>query len=157
MNPLPLSQWLDSAVQAAGEVATSLLGCSTLRLEPGNEARLCEVGSFVPMHLGEATVHLGIVADARACRRLAGQLLGMDADDIDEDDLADAVNEVTNVVAGTTLRLTARKGTGSDLGLPSFHRGRSPVSEPGLQSAFAQAYFDDIPACLVVYHRSENQ
>ena len=81
-------------------------------------------GSFITLVSPSNSVQIGFVADRENCASLARMLLGLEPDDdLEESDLADAMGEVANIVAGGVKTLMHGEDTALQLGLPIFVDG----------------------------------
>jgi hypothetical protein len=120
-----LAEWLDSAADAAREIASSALGASELAWSgaadealPGN---LC--GIYIPLMMDGAALQLGVLATRDVCGALASALLG--GDDVQSDeDVFDAVGEITNLIAGQFKVLLADHQINVRVGVPLAMKGR---------------------------------
>lgn len=124
---LELRELLELAADSAREVACGPLGSSAVSWEAWLasplSADLC--GVYIPL-VGEAfALQLGVLAERAVCTQLAKSLLGMTADEPleSDEDVFDAVGEITNLVAGgLKARLSATANV--TLGLPLAIRGK---------------------------------
>lgn len=121
---MKLAEWLDSAALAAREMASGALGASELawsgpsdRPLPGD---LC--GIYIPLMMDGVALQLGVLATRDVCGALASALLG--GDDVQSDeDVFDAVGEVTNLIAGQFKVLLADQ-INVRVGIPLAMKGR---------------------------------
>jgi len=67
---------------------------------------------------------LGIHCPANVALAITSALLGMDVEEIDED-VKDAIGEVTNMVSGGIKTLLAEEGTNLDVSIPTLISGES--------------------------------
>jgi hypothetical protein len=119
-----LAEWLESAAEAAREIASSALGASELAWSgAANEAlpgNLC--GIYIPLMMDGAALQLGVLATRDVCGALASALLG--GDDVQSDeDVFDAVGEITNLIAGHFKVLLADQ-INVRVGVPLAMKGR---------------------------------
>lgn len=128
MSDKTLAQWSEALISAANELATTALGYEeglplesslTLPVE-GDMTTSCValVGEGLNLQVGIATNQADSQAMARA-------LLGLDdeQEDLPEQDLADALGEVANILAGGVKRRMADGAPAIQLGLPIVLRG----------------------------------
>ncbi|KJF17950.1 chemotaxis protein CheX [Acidithrix ferrooxidans] len=124
-DPTLVSTWLHAMVNSAEELATSTLGLEGITVI--NEALPKErdfPGSYVAIVGDSYNFEYGIAGSWDSCAVLARALLFMEPEEeLSEDDLADAVNEVINIVAGGIKRRMSEIDTGLKLGLPAFFNG----------------------------------
>ncbi len=130
-----LKAWLDALTAATDELATTTLGfegCQVDELLPQIPYPPPTAGAYLAMVGNEQTLQLAIVSDMQGCRLLSGALLGMvgDEDGLGESDIADAMGEIINIVAGGVKTRMAGSDKGFKLGLPMFIDGHvEPVKE----------------------------
>jgi hypothetical protein len=124
---LELLEWLEAAADASQEIATGPLGATaTSWRECSNEALpgdLC--GVYIPLISDDLALQFGMLASRDVCIELARSLLGMTADEElgSDEDIFDAVGEVSNLVAGgVKVRLADRCNV--NLGVPLALQGR---------------------------------
>lgn len=124
---LELSEWLEAAADASQEIATGPLGatvtswrdCSGEAL-PGN---LC--GVYIPLVSDDLALQFGMLASRDVCIEIARSLLGMTPDEEvgSDEDVFDAVGEVSNLVAGgVKVRVADRCNV--NLGVPLALQGK---------------------------------
>lgn len=151
-TPLAITEWLVELEGAMLEVATAALGFP--------DAEIIEKGLKVTDNLGGAylsltgdidTVQIGVTTDPEGFQRIAKALLGMEPtdEDLTAPDMADAVCEVVNVLAGIIKRRIQGKLSRLALGLPIFVRGG--VQTTDRMSIIASKFrFGDILASIVI-------
>jgi chemotaxis protein CheX len=107
-------------VETADEIATTALGfdgatmvsVSNQRPGPGN-------GAYVPLISDTLNLQFALMASAGTCAALAKDLLGMEQDDpLDDADIADAIGEIANIMAGGLKSRLVDADPGLKLGLP---------------------------------------
>ncbi|NNN15210.1 MAG: hypothetical protein HKL82_05035 [Acidimicrobiaceae bacterium] len=122
---LGISQWRDSMLEATDEVAQSslMLDAVTVREAPSPLPRDLP-GSYIPLVGEDYNYEFGLAAKWEHCEYLAKTLLFMDpGDEISDDDIADAMNELANMVGGGVKKRMAEIDTTLKLGLPAFFNG----------------------------------
>jgi hypothetical protein len=145
-----LAEWLDSAADAAREIASSALGASELTWSgasgealPGN---VC--GIYIPLMMDGIALQLGVLATREVCGALASALLG--GDDVQSDeDVFDAVGEITNLIAGQFKVLLLADQINVRVGVPLAMKGRVFVLG-GSRSIHGVLSVDQRPVWLVV-------
>lgn len=123
--PLGLDAWLGTAVESLAETASTALGLDPTRVVGETETLPHElVGTTIPL-VADRAVQLGLFATPQECENLARLLLGMGLDDgpVSPPDVADALGEVLNILAGVMKRHMANKGAALSIGLPMFVHG----------------------------------
>lgn len=119
---------LEAARVSFGEFASSLALDPPQLVGPITELPANGAGAIIPL-VGTASFQLGIFGASESCVQLAKGVLGVGPDEqADPNDVADAVCEAVNVVAGAAkVKLTALLANGFELklGLPLYMSGRT--------------------------------
>lgn len=152
-----LSKWVNACVDSAKEFASVALGIEQVAVNgvvaamPSNQpiALIALAGS-------QSSVQLGLSASPEACQAISKMLLGMEMDepDLESGEVADAMGEAANILAGQVKSLMSCVDSSLNLGIPIFIRGqidKSADSEVGL----AHIHIGDIPIGVVVIINSE--
>lgn len=119
-------EWVNNTIEGMREIAQALnLGhCEFI----SRDGKLSEglAGAYIPVVGDRANVQLAVLSSAQGNRNMARSLLQMDPDDADltSEDVADAVCEISNMLAGRVKAGMAQKEPGLRLGLPVFIDGR---------------------------------
>ena len=133
-GPRPEAVATEAWLQAACETAVELAGATLLLpahvddpLPPRLSALLpltALAGAYIPLSAGLESITVAWVAGEVGCRALAGALLGIGADEeLPSSDVADAVGEVVNMLAGGVKSRMLPQVTPIGLGLPMFLHG----------------------------------
>ncbi len=144
---IPIEDWLTSFREAAGEVAKGSLrfGTAVVKREEQGE----QPGAYIALLSDQHSVHLGINASPDGCRAIARGLLGLRPDQpIEDQDVADGVREVMNIVAGKVKSKMASAGQ-LQLGLPMFLAGAAHPADS--ESASTELQLGSVECKLVVY------
>lgn len=156
--PLPaarkivLEDWLAAMTEMAREVATTSLGFDGCeRQGVRQELPADSAGSYIPVVSPDNSIQIALVATAGDCMRLAQALLGSGPDegDLSPGDLADAVGEIINIMAGGVKRILRGQDAALALGLPIFIYGHVQ-STAVLEYTIADITLGPIPAMFVV-------
>ncbi len=146
-------EWSDGLVRATDEVAREALsipaGCR--RVGEAEKLSLQMSGAYLALISPEVQMQIGIAAGREDCRRLAGALMMMEADDPELTDsvMADAFGEIVNILAGSLKQVMDSRYRGLTLGLPTMIHGHiSPTDRQDLQ--VTQVSLGEIEAYLVV-------
>jgi CheY-specific phosphatase CheX len=105
---------------------------------------------YVPLLTDVMALQLGILAARDVCTKLARCLVGTDAADVLEtdEDVLDAVGEVTNMIAGgVKVRLASKHDI--NVGVPLALRGRV-IPSTSSQSMYRLMQMDDSHVWLVM-------
>jgi hypothetical protein len=147
---LAVEDWLTSAEHSVAEVASRALGSA---LRPGEPPARLEGAwaAFVSLTSDRHTVRVGLLASPQACETLARRLVQFDQGGRLEGraDVADAMCELLNMVAGALKHLVRHRAPGLEIGLPTFAteaidgRGAAELSTRALQ-------LGDVAATLAV-------
>lgn len=147
-----LDDWMSAAVTSAEELATVALGFEGATYIGKRESMPSNVKSALVALVGDnASVQLGVAATEDGCQKLARALLSMEPEeeDLPEDDVADAVGEVINIVAGQVKRIIGGPDSTMKMGLPLFVHGRFESSEE-VETAIADITVGPVPITLLV-------
>ncbi|HYO18709.1 MAG TPA: chemotaxis protein CheX [Dermatophilaceae bacterium] len=112
----------EDVAQIVSEVWSSMLGLEAehLQVEPPLEGPA--VAGSVSVS-GGADAQIGMEMSETAARDFAGLMFALDGADVSDDDIADAVGELTNMVGGNIKSLIAGSST---LSLPVVAQGKIP-------------------------------
>jgi hypothetical protein len=145
---LKLGDWLEAAATSAQRIANEALGAEQVSWVSSPEIEmpsdLC--GVFIPLITDDYALQLGVLGTRAVCSSLAASLLG-EAMESDED-VFDAVGEVTNLIAGNVKVYLAEK-TNVRLGLPLAVFGRV-ASVGSKNSTHGILTVDDYHICLIM-------
>jgi len=144
---IPIEDWLTSFRDAAGEVAKGSLRFGTAVVKRDEQGE--QPGAYIALLSDQHSVHLGISASPDGCRAIARGLLGLRPDQpIEDQDVADGVREVMNIVAGKVKSKMASAGQ-LQLGLPMFLAGAAHPANS--ESASTELQIGSVECKLVVY------
>ena len=145
--------WLGVLMSVTEEFAYESLGFPSYSTQGRHgTAPQSGTGTYIPLVGARASLEMGIVSTDTGCRRLAGALLGMDAEEsaeLSEDDVVDAFCEIINIVSGVVKQRVNEEDSSFNLGLPIFVQGQIRVMEHQ-GTAVADVQIGDIPVQLVV-------
>lgn len=150
MNEIPLTDWMDALVSAVNELATTSLGFEEGSLVAEQPLR-SSLGSCVALVGDECSLQIGMGGSQENCMKLARALFGLESEDEDpsEQDLADALGEMANVVAGGVKTRMHDHAASMRLGLPLVMHGY--VDAPGgAEVATATIRWDSVEAQLLL-------
>lgn len=117
--------WLEAAVIGLLEITPTALSLPAQVHSWGGSEHVSGVGSIIPMLSDHSNVDLVFISTTNGCAMLARALVGMEAEeDIAPEDVADAMCELANIVAGVVKRQLYRTEPGLTLGLPVAFEGR---------------------------------
>lgn len=146
---IPIEDWLASFREAAGEVAASTLRLDGAAMPQDKTGK--RPGAFIAVQTDRHAIHLGLSSSAEGCRALARGFLGLRADQpIEEQDVADGIREVMNIVAGKVKSKMAGKDGPLRLGLPMFLTNPAHAGE-GQETASTDLKLGTVDCKLFVY------
>jgi chemotaxis phosphatase CheX-like protein len=125
-SKLTLAQWRTAVEGAAGEIATyafSFPGATVL--DPvSHEAAVSMIGAHIPVIGSGQAFDLALVSTPEGLQALSRAILGAGPAHVLRDaDVADAIGEVVNMLAGSVKRRLSGVGAELELGLPIFLHG----------------------------------
>ena len=125
-SQLILGQWRTAIETAAREVATYALSMSgaTIRDPVGLDATATMIGAHIPLVGAGQAFDLALVATPDGCQALSRAILQIGPGPaLPAADVADAVGEIVNMLAGSMKRKLSGFGADLTLGLPIFIHG----------------------------------
>ena len=129
---VPITEWSDARIGAARTLASTTLGVEiTVDAAGCHDHKEPAAGSYIAL-VGETTsLQIGLSASPEGCQALARAFLAMEAGepDLPDGDVADALGEMANILAGDVKRRMAGRDPALKLGLPIVVRGRVDTSE----------------------------
>jgi len=145
-----MQEWVTAASAAVVDVAAHALGWEAA-VEPLEGAPYrAPFGAYVPLSSSDSVVQLGIVAERLHCEALSRALLGMAEDEPfgSEGDVADALGEIANMVAGSAKTRMSERVPDIVLGLPLCVNGR--IECQGTEQVTTEFIFGTTRARLVL-------
>jgi hypothetical protein len=121
-EPIKVQRVRAAIQQAAGDLANTLLGyASCVVSDPAPvDATAAMIGAHVALVGSSQSFDIALVASPAGCLGLAQAILQAGDSPVKDKDIADAVSELVNMMAGTIKRHLA---SDSEIGLPMFIRG----------------------------------
>lgn len=113
----------DDVAQIVQEVWTSMLGLDVEPVEVEVDNNMPAVAGSVGV-TGATDCLISMEMQEEAAKAVAAAMFGLDATDVSDDDVADAVGELTNMVGGNIKSLLPEPST---LSLPVVAHGRIPT------------------------------
>ena len=153
----PINEWLQALIESAHELATTTLGFTKDEVVVKDHGSpLTSAGSYVALIGDDTSIQIGIASTVDACDKLARALLMMPPEDeLSTSDLADALGEIANVLAGGVKRRMVHRDTSLKLGLPVVVNGRLATPER-MEIAAAEILFGGIDTMLLVFREGSN-
>ena len=155
MSSLPVtagaavSDWVAAMADASTELALSL-GIDGVELLGWHDLPPTGMaGAYIPLLAEDQTLQLALLASPAGCADLARLLLGMESEEaVSDADIADAVGELVNIVAGGVKQRMQDAAGGLRLGLPVFIHGYVQPTQQ-LEVSLASARIGEVDAHLM--------
>lgn len=147
-----VSDWVVAMADASAELALSL-GIDGVEVVGWHELPPTGLaGAYIPLLAEDQTLQLALLASPGGCADLSRLLLGMaPGDEVAAADIADAVGELVNIVAGGVkqrLQSAIRSSGGLRLGLPVFIHGYVQPTQQ-LEVSLAEVRLGDVDVHLM--------
>jgi hypothetical protein len=148
-----LGAWLADLEGAFEEVATTALGCAGMTVTGRHGAPPSLHGAYLGLIGPSGAVQIGLASSQQGCQALARGLMGMGPDEaaLPDGEVADAVCEIINIVAGAFKARVRDRATPLQMGLPVFIQGAIQSTER-VAVRVAEVTFGSIPAALLLVH-----
>jgi len=147
-----LASWLADLEGAFGEVSGSALALEGLVISSRHEAAPALHGAYLGLMSPAGAVQIGIASSQEGCRSLARGLMGMGPEEeLPEAEVADAVCEIINIVAGGFKARLRDRATPMQMGLPVFIRGAIQSTER-VAVQVAEGLVGSVPVALLLVH-----
>lgn len=143
----------DDVAQIIQEVWSSMLGIDVDAVEMARPETKDAVAGSVGV-TGATDCLISMEMAAEGARRFAATMFGMSDEDASDDDIADAIGELTNMVGGNIKSLLPEPST---LSLPVVAQGKSPTLRvPGGKPLLEAGYIaDGFAMYLTVWNRPQ--
>ena len=148
-----LAAWLTDLEGAFAEVATTALGFPGLSVTGRHDRPPPLHGAYLGLVGPAGAVQIGLAASPEGCQALAKGLMGMGADEpaMPENEMADAVCEIVNIVAGAFKARVRDRASPLQMGLPVFIQGAVQPTDR-IAVRVAEVRFGEVPALLLLVH-----
>ncbi len=155
---LPLTVWQSAVEAGATDIARDGFRSSGFEvLERCSDIPLNMPGSFIPLVAPTESIQVGLVSSPAGCEALARQLMQMPADEaLSQADMADALAEAANILAGFVKRNMQDHVTPVQLGLPLCVNGYLETSDR-MRAAVTKVRMGTVEAALIVLRAAEWQ
>jgi len=149
-----LKDCLTAAESSAKDFVLSTLGYNQYHITDYPPA-LPEIhlGSYVALLSESAKMEIAVLTDHKGCIQLAKDMLGSEPDS--EADVADALGEIANILAGGVKRQLPDRLPRAQIGLPFLLKGKIQFGEK-VQLAASRARWGELEVLLVVLIKPEN-
>lgn len=122
---LSIGSWMEVIGEVTREIASTALNFESPQVElAGGLIQSGMIGAYLPISTPDRQMQVGLLSTESGCQVLGKALLGMEPGepDLDAPDLADAISEIVNVLAGAIKRKVHGQ-VDLKLGLPLFVNG----------------------------------
>ncbi len=146
-----VDRWVEAANAAAVDIAAQAFGWdTTIRAAGAAVPFRAPLGAYVPLSSSDSVVQLGIVAELDDCELMSRALLGLGPDDLfgAESDVADAIGEVANMLAGATKTRLSEIVHDIVLGLPLCVKGT--IETHAVEQVSTELLFGPVRASLML-------
>lgn len=131
-DPFPIQKWLDAMKTSLNELLRTTLNMQGAEIAsrqydlPWRNT----MGAYVPLVGKDFSLHIGLVSTSDGCHAIARSLLNRPAHElITEEDMADAIREVANIIAGMSKKIMEGDVSASTIGLPLFINGHIQLTK----------------------------
>ena len=148
-----LASFITDLEGAFEEIATTALGLPGVVVTARHDKPLPLHGAYLGLMGPAGAIQIAVASSPEGCQALAKGLMGMGPgdEDLPEGEMADAVNEIINIVAGAFKARVRDRANPLQMGLPVFIRGAVQSTDRiGVQVAEIKA--GEIPAALLLVH-----
>ena len=120
-----MAAWLVDLEGSVAEIATSALGLPGLAVTTRHENPPTLLGAYLGLVGPTGAVQIGLAAQPAGCQALAKGLMGMTPaePDLSDAEMADAMCEIVNIVAGAFKTRLRDRAHPLQMGLPVFISG----------------------------------
>ena len=152
MSKATLNEWLEAALQATEEVANTSFGWESSQIE--ENVSLISVdfsGSYIAMIGEQSILQVGLTTSHENCYSLAQGMLGIDDSDqaLTDSDVADAMGELVNILAGGIKARMSHSEPLLKLGLPMVVHGRVELPDR-METTVAKLQFGPVQIFLLI-------
>lgn len=155
MNAPSLTDWVEASTDALIEIAPSV-GFEGRRVPAADEVEASDCAALIPMFGSRGPVQIALVVGKPSCQALSKGLLCMEPtdDDLSMVDVADAIREIANMIAGMVKARLVDQDPKITLGLPVFVNG-AVLPNSGQEFERVATMLGDNRADLVVFHEAD--
>lgn len=120
-----LGAWLADLEGACLEVASTALGCAGMTVTSRHGAPPSLHGAYLGLIGPSGAVQIGLASSPEGCQALARGLMGLGPEEgaLPDHEMADAVCEIINILAGAFKARVRDRATPLQMGLPVFIQG----------------------------------
>lgn len=155
---IPLDVWMSAVEEGIRDVARDGLGHATVETTArGSDIPEAMPGAFIPLLSADESIQLGLVSTPEGGKKMARAFLQMgEQDELSTADLADALGEATNILAGFVKRNMQPHLKTVQLGLPLYVNGHLEMTER-VRALVTHLKMGDIPLAVIVLRSTAYQ
>lgn len=148
-----LGAWLADLEGACEEVSSTALGLAGMSVTGRHERPPALHGAYLGLVGPAGAVQIGLASSPEGCQALARGLMGMGPEEpaLPDAEMADAVCEIINIVAGAFKARVRDRANPLQMGLPVFIQG-AVQSTDRVAVRVAEVRLGDVPAVLLLVH-----
>jgi hypothetical protein len=157
-EPISLGVWLSAVEDGLREVAREAMGQSDIEVKQ-RAAVIPEQmpGAFIPLMAPDESVQVGLVSTPEGAQKMARLMLQMgQGEPLSQADLADALGEATNILAGFVKRNMQVHLKSVQLGLPLYVNGHLETTER-VRAMVTHLQMGEIPVAVIVLRAAAYQ
>ena len=150
---LPAADWMGVLEQAMEEVAGGAFGCTVVRRGRHGKPEAGMAGAYLGLVGAGGGIQIGVASTPDGCQALSKALLGMEADapPLGPEEVADAVSEIVNILAGAVKARVRDRVPTMQMGLPTFFLGPLQPTEK-LAASVADVEVGGVATSLLLVH-----
>jgi len=148
-----LGTWLADLEGAFEECSSTAMGFPGMSVTCRHEQPPALHGAYLGLVGPTGAVQIGLASSPEGCQALAKGLMGMGPEEpaLPDNEMADAVCEIINIVAGAFKARVRDRATPLQMGLPVFIQGAvQPTERIAVQ--VAEVKFGEVAAVLLLVH-----
>jgi CheY-specific phosphatase CheX len=148
-----MAAWLADLEGSVEEIATSALGLPGLSVGARHEKPPMLHGAYLGLVGPAGAIQIGLAAEPAGCQVLAKGLMGMPPEDPDlpESEMADALCEIINIVAGAFKTRLRDRAHPLQMGLPVFISGAVKATDH-VAVQVAEVTMGPVSAAVLLVH-----
>jgi CheY-specific phosphatase CheX len=157
-DQLPLEVWITAVEDGLRDVARDGMGHANLEVV----SRTAEIpekmpGAFIPLMSADESVQVGLVSTPDGAQKMARAMLQMgEGETLSQADLADALGEATNILAGFVKRNMQPHKQNVQLGLPLYVNGHLEMTDR-VRAIVSHLKMGEIPVAVIVLRAAAYQ
>jgi hypothetical protein len=150
---LEVSDWMGALEHGLDEVASGVFGCSITTKGRRENPPPGTAGAYLSLVGPSGGVQIGLASSPDGCQMLSRAMLSLEpgAGPLGAEEVADAVSEIVNILAGAVKARVRDRLPTLQLGLPTFFHGPAQPTEK-LGVAVAEVQIGEVIAALLLLY-----